>query len=149
MYRYAVFSGGRTALLLTPGTGVCKPACGKQAARYRQMAAAVDEAAQTDPTVSPFDPAVREMRLLCCASGVANTGQWLWSSARAFDVIVLMEQRCNLTSSFTFVPQAVLASMTMPQQRHAYILTMSRSLSCCLPRYKGVCVKERNRRECC
>lgn len=71
MYRYAVFSGGRTALLLTPGTGVCKPACGKQAARYRQMAAAVDEAAQTDPTVSPFDPAVREsaitlLRFGCC-----------------------------------------------------------------------------------
>ena len=56
----AVFSGGKTALLLTPGTGVCKPAGGKPAARYRQMAAAVDEAAQTNPTVSPFDPAVRD-----------------------------------------------------------------------------------------
>ena len=56
----AVFSGGKTALLLTPGTGVCKPADGKPAARYRQMAAAVDEAAQTNPTVSPFDPAVRD-----------------------------------------------------------------------------------------
>ena len=43
-----------------PGTGVCKPASGKPAARYRQMAAAVDEAAQTIPTVSPFDPAVRD-----------------------------------------------------------------------------------------
>lgn len=86
-------------MLLTPGTGVCKPACGKQAARYRQMAAAVDEAAQTNPTVSPFDPAVREMRLLCCASGVANTGQRLWSTARAFDVIVLMKRRCNFASS--------------------------------------------------
>ena len=28
------------------------------------MAAAVDEAAQTMPTVSPFDPAVRDLRML-------------------------------------------------------------------------------------
>lgn len=71
MYCYAIFSGGRTALLLTPGTGVCKPARGKRAARYRRMAAAVDEAAQTNPTVSPFDPAVRDdaiipLRFRCC-----------------------------------------------------------------------------------
>ena len=57
---HAVFSGGRTALLLSPGTGVCKPTRDRRAARYRRMAAAVDEAAQTIPTVSPFDPAVRE-----------------------------------------------------------------------------------------
>ena len=43
-----------------PGTGVCKPASGKLAARYRQMVAAVDETAQAIPTVSPFDPAVRD-----------------------------------------------------------------------------------------
>ena len=59
-FRCAVFSGGRTALHLTPGTGVCKPAGGRPAARYRQMAAAVDDSAQTIPTVSPFDPAVRD-----------------------------------------------------------------------------------------
>ena len=47
-------------MLLTLGMGVCKPAGGKPAARYRQMAAAVDETAQTIPTVSPFDPAVRD-----------------------------------------------------------------------------------------
>jgi len=37
----AVLSGGMTALLLTPGTGICKPAFGV-AARYRQTVAAVD-----------------------------------------------------------------------------------------------------------
>ena len=40
--------------------GVRKPASGKLAVRYRQKATAVDEAAQTIPTVSPFDPAVRD-----------------------------------------------------------------------------------------
>ena len=59
----AVLSDGGTALLLTPGTGICKPACGIQTARYRQRAAAVDEAAQTIPTVSPFNPAVREVAI--------------------------------------------------------------------------------------
>ena len=63
----AVFSGGMTTLLLTPGTGVCRPTDSKPAARYRQTAAAVDEAAQTNPTVPPFDPAVRviAIALLC------------------------------------------------------------------------------------
>ncbi len=56
----AVFSGGKTTLLLTPGTGVCKSVSGKPAARYRQMVTAVDGAAQAIPTVSPFNPAVRD-----------------------------------------------------------------------------------------
>ena len=60
IFNYAVFSGGGTTLLLTPGMGVCKPAGGRPAARYRRTAAAVDETAQTNPTVSPFDPAVRD-----------------------------------------------------------------------------------------
>lgn len=60
IFNYAVFSGGGTTLLLTPGMGVCKLTGGRPAARYRQMAAAVDEAAQTILTVSPFDPAVRD-----------------------------------------------------------------------------------------
>lgn len=37
----AVLSGGMTVLLLTPGTGICKPAFGL-AARYQQTVAAVD-----------------------------------------------------------------------------------------------------------
>ena len=37
----AVLSGGMTALLLTPGTGICKPAFGV-AARYQQTVAAGD-----------------------------------------------------------------------------------------------------------
>jgi len=49
-----------TALLLSPGTGVRKPASGKLVAQYRRTAAAVDETAQTNPTLSPFDPAVRD-----------------------------------------------------------------------------------------
>ena len=43
-----------------PAQGVCKPTGGKSAARYQQRAATVDETAQTTPTVSPFDPAVRD-----------------------------------------------------------------------------------------
>ena len=67
----AVFSGGMTTLLLTPGTGICRPTDSKPAARYRQTAAAIDEAAQTNPTVPPFDPAVRDvaialLRFRCC-----------------------------------------------------------------------------------
>jgi len=37
----AVLSGGMTALLLSPGTGVCKPTFGV-AARYQQTVAAGD-----------------------------------------------------------------------------------------------------------
>lgn len=55
----AVCSDGGTALLLTPRTGIYKPASGRLAARYRRTAAG-DEAAQTSPTVSPFYPAVQD-----------------------------------------------------------------------------------------
>ena len=34
------------------------------------------------------------MRLLRCASGAANTGQWLRDSARTFDMIVLTKWEC-------------------------------------------------------
>jgi len=62
----------------TPGTGICKPARDSQTPRYRQMAAAVDEAAQTDPTVPPFDPAVRDnLRLLRRTSDAAIIYQHL------------------------------------------------------------------------
>lgn len=80
-----------------PGMGVCKPASGKLAARYRQMVAAVDETAQAIPTVSPLTLRYGTMRLLRCASGVACAGQWPWVPARTFDVIVLTEQRYALT----------------------------------------------------
>ncbi len=41
MWLCAVLSGGMTAPLLTPGTGICKPAFGV-AARCQQTVAAVD-----------------------------------------------------------------------------------------------------------
>mgnify|MGYP007123095162 CR=1 FL=1 len=115
-----------------PGMGVCKPASGKLAARYRQMVAAVDETAQAIPTVSPLTLRYGTMRLLRCASGVACAGQWPWVPARTFDVIVLTEQRYALTPPPCIsVPQAVHASKAMPQQSLTCILTMSGSLSHC------------------
>ena len=38
-------------------------------------------------------------RLLRCASDAACTGQWSWVPARTFDMIVLTEQGCDLTTS--------------------------------------------------
>lgn len=75
------------------------------------------------------------MRLLRCASGAACAGQWLWGPARTFDMIVLTEQRMRpRLLSYIPVPQAVLASIAIPQQSLTCILTMSGSLSHCLSR---------------
>ena len=91
---YAVFSGGMTALLLSPGTGVRKPTGGRPATQYRRTAAAVDETAQINLTVFPFDPAVRDHAIALLRFGCCLRRSRLRGPARAFDVIVLTEQRC-------------------------------------------------------
>ncbi len=87
------------------------------------------------PQYPPLTLRYGTMRLLCCASGVANTGQRPWGSARTFDIIVLTGRGWgpHLLPS-TPNSQAVFASKSIPQQRLTYILNVSRSLSCCFSR---------------
>ena len=90
------------------------------------------------PQYPPLTLRYGMMRLLRCASGAACAGQWLWGPARTFDMIVLTEQRMRTRLlSCIPVPQAVLASIAIPQQSLTCILTMSGSLSHCLSRYIG------------
>lgn len=89
------------------------------------------------PPYPPLTLRYGMMRLLRCASGAACAGQWLWGPARTFDMIVLTEQRMrSRLLSYIPVPQAVLASIAIPQQSLTCILTMSGSLSHCLSRCK-------------
>ena len=60
---------------------------GKPAARYRQMAAAVDGAAQTILTVSPFDPAVRDDAIAPLRFGRCQCRSTAWIPARTRDLI--------------------------------------------------------------
>ena len=90
------------------------------------------------PQYPPLTLRYGMMRLLHCASGAACAGQWLWGPARTFDMIVLTEQRMRpRLLSYIPVPQAVLASIAIPQQSLTCILTMSGSLSHCLSRCIG------------
>ena len=90
------------------------------------------------PQYPPLTLRYGMMRLLRCASGAACAGQWLWGPARTFDMIVLTEQRMRpRLLSYIPVPQAVLASIAIPQQSLTCILTMSGSLSHCLSRCIG------------
>ena len=90
------------------------------------------------PQYPPLTLRYGMMRLLRCASGAACAGQWLWGPARTFDMIVLTEQRMrSRLLSYIPVPQAVLASIAIPQQSLTCILTMSGSLSHCLSRCIG------------
>ena len=84
----AVLSGGVTALLLAPGTGICKPAFGV-AARYRRTVAAGDETAQADPTVPPFYPAIRVIAVRPAIIAALPTPSGHPGVARTFDVIAL------------------------------------------------------------
>ena len=97
-YSCAVFSGGRTALLLTPGTReyASPPAANRRrdTDRGRRQLTRLPKPL---PQYPPLTLRYGTMRLLRCASGVACAGQWPWVPARTFDVIVLTEQRYALT----------------------------------------------------
>ena len=74
------------------------------------MAAAVDEAAQTDPPVSPFYPAVRVIAVRPAMIAALPTPSGHPGVARTFDAIVLTDrERQRITSLRLPHPQAVLA----------------------------------------
>ena len=93
---YAVLSGGMTALLLTPGTGICRPA--PMSGAYRQTVAAGDESAHANPPVSPLT-----LRYgICVYRNESSVLRFpLRVPARAFDAIAL---------TALSAPQAVMAS---------------------------------------
>ena len=83
----AVLSGGMTALLLTPGTGICKPALVRRRdtnRRWRQ----VTKLPRPFPSVSPFYPAIRVFAVPPASAALPAPDNHP-GVARTFDAIVL------------------------------------------------------------
>ena len=104
----AVLSGGMTALLLTPGTGVCKPALVRRHdtnRRWRQVTKLPKPIPQYPPFILRYGFFVVHPATAALPAPDSHP-----DVARAFDAIVLTGRRTGFTS-FRFVPgpQAVLA----------------------------------------
>ena len=116
-----------------PRHGSMQARCGTPA-RYRQTAAAGDKAAQTNPSVPPFYPAIRFLQCIPrLRRGQAPDSHAVL--ARAFDVIGLTGRKQRLHPLSLSLAAGTPGAEWLMQDAIAYILTMNRSLSCCFSRY--------------
>ena len=93
----AVFSGGGTALLLTPAWEYASPSAANRRRDTDRWRRQLTRLPRPFPQYPPLTLRYGMTRLLRCASGAACAGQWSWVPARTFDVIVLTGQRWDFT----------------------------------------------------
>ena len=110
----AVLSGGMTALLLTPGTGVCKPAVVRRRdtnRRWRQLTKLPMPIPQYPPFILRYGFFAEHPASAALPAPDSHPGV-----ARAFDAIVLTGRGRGFTP-FRYVPcpQAVLAIVWLMQ----------------------------------
>ena len=133
----AVLSGGMTALLLTPGTGVCKPNTARWRdtnRRRRQLTKLPIPIPQYLPFTLRYGCLRRIPRLRRCHAPDSHAG-----IARAFDVIGLTGRGRGFHPLSLSLAAGSPGAEWLMQDAIAYILTMSRSLSCCFSRFNGSC----------
>lgn len=109
----AVFSGDWIALLLTPGTGVCKHVCGDRRRDTDGWWRQVTKLPRPIPQYPPFTLRYGFVRLLRRACGVTSAVQLEQGAARTFDAIVLTDGGGDAPRRR---PQAVLASVPAMQR---------------------------------
>ena len=110
----AVFSGGRTALLLSPGTGVCKPAL----ARRRDTDRRRRQVTKLPRPIPQYPPFILRYGFFAVhpASAALPAPDSQPGVARAFDAIVLTGRGRGFTPSQSVLgPQAVLAIVWLIQ----------------------------------
>ena len=134
----AVLSGGTTALLPTPGTGICKPGMAHRRdtdKRRRQLTKLPIPIPQYLPFTLRYGRLRSLPRLRRCHAPDSHAG-----IARAFDTIGLTGRDRGksppLSLSLTAGSRGVEWLM---QDAITYILTMNRSLSCCFSKYNSQC----------
>ena len=133
----AVLSGGMTALLLTPGTGVCKPSTARWRdtnRRRRQLTKLPIPIPQYLPFTLRYGCLRRIPRLRRCHAPDSHAG-----IARAFDVIGLTGRGRGFHPLSLSLAAGSRGVEWLMQDAVTYILTMSRSLSCCFSRFNRSC----------
>lgn len=133
----AVLSGGMTALLLIPGTGVCKPGVALRRdtdRRRRQLTKLPIPVPQYLPFTLRYGCLRCIPRLRRCHAPDSHAG-----IARAFDVIGLTGRGRGFHPLSLSLAAGSRGVEWLMQDAVTYILTMSRSLSCCFSRFNGSC----------
>ena len=133
----AVLSGGMTALLLIPGTGVCKPNAARWRdtdRRRRQLTKLPIPVPQYLPFTLRYGCLRRIPRLRRCHAPDSHAG-----IARAFDVIGLTGRGRGFHPLSLSLAAGSRGVEWLMQDAVTYILTMSRSLSCCFSRFNRSC----------
>ena len=133
----AVLSGGMTALLLTPGTGVCKPNTARWRdtnRRRRQLTKLPIPIPQYLPFTLRYGCLRRIPRLRRCHAPDSHAG-----IARAFDAIGLTGRNRGFHLLSLSLAAGSRGAGWLMQDAVTYILIMSRSLSCCFSRFNRSC----------
>lgn len=129
----AVLSGGMTALLPTPGTGVCKPGMAYRRdtnRRRRQVTKLPIPVPQYLPFTLRYGCLRCIPRLRRCHAPGSHAG-----IARAFDVIGLTGRGRGFHPLSLSLAAGSRGVEWLMQDAVTYILSMSRSLSCCFSRF--------------
>ena len=144
----AVLSGGMTALLLTPGTGVCKPNTARWRdtnRRRRQLTKLPIPIPQYLPFTLRYGCLRRIPRLRRCHAPDSHAG-----IARAFDVIGLTGRGRGFHPPLSLsLAAGSHGAEWLMQDAITYILTMNRSLSCYFSKYNGSMLREQTGGEYC
>ena len=122
-----------TALLLIPGTGVCKPSVALRRdtdRRRRQLTKLPIPVPQYLPFTLRYGCLRRIPRLRRCHAPDSHAG-----IARAFDVIGLTGRGRGFHPLSLSLAAGSRGVEWLMQDAVTYILTMSRSLSCCFSRF--------------
>lgn len=133
--RCAVLSGGMTALLPTPGTGVCNPNAARRRdtdRRRRQVTKLPRPIPQYLPFTLRYGCLRCIPRLRRCHAPDSHAG-----ITRAFDVIGLTGRDRGFHPLSLALAAGSPGAGWLMQDAITYILTMNRSLSCCFSRYCG------------
>ena len=143
----AVLSGSMTALLPTPGTGVCKPGAAHRrdtGRRRRQLTKLPIPVPQYLPFTLRYGCLRCIPRLRRCHAPDSHAG-----IARAFDVIGLTGKGRGFHPLSLSLVAGSRGVEWLMQDAVTYILTMSRCLSCCFSRCNGSMLREQTGEEYC
>ncbi len=143
----AVLSGGMTALLLSPGTGVCKPNTARWRdtnRRRRQLTKLPIPIPQYLPFTLRYGCLRRIPRLRRCHAPDSHAG-----IARAFDAIGLTGRNRGFHLLSLSLAAGSRGAGWLMQDAITYILTMNRSLSCCFSKYNASMLREQTGGEYC